>query len=365
MSAPNEKTALIAMSGGVDSSVAAYLTQQAGYECLGATMRLFRNEDIGRSRAHPCCSQADIDDAAEVAFRLDIPHIVPDFTEAFRRQVIDRFARVYAEGATPNPCIDCNRYMKFDRLFALADEKGLARVVTGHYARIEFCAETGRYALKKALDETKDQSYVLYTLTQEQLKRLMLPLGALRKTEVRAIAEERGFCNARKHDSQDICFVPDGDYGRFLEIYTGRPIEEGRLLDLSGKELGTHRGALRYTVGQRRGIGAAAGERVYVVKKDMAQNTVTLGPAEALYHRALLVEDLNWIAFDAPAAPFRCKAMLRYRAREQLATVYPQADGSARVEFDEAQRAISPGQAAVFYDDDAVIGGGTIMRVTE
>ena len=361
MFVPNEKTALVAMSGGVDSSVAAYLMLADGYDCLGVTMRLFRNPDIGRSSAHPCCSQEDIDDASEVAFALDIPHIVPDLTGQFREQVMDKFVRCYNQGQTPNPCIDCNRYMKFEHLFRLADEQGKRFVVTGHYARVEYDGAAGRYLLKKALDESKDQSYVLYMLTQAQLSRIRFPLGGMRKSDVRALAEAQGFCNARKHDSQDICFVPDGDYGRFLETYTGRAGREGALLDGNGRVIGTHRGAERYTIGQRRGLGFAAGERVYVVAKDMERNIVTLGPNAALYSRCLMAGDLNWISIPSLHDSIRCRAKVRYRQTEQWATVSPAEEGSVRVTFDEPQRAITPGQAVVFYDGDTVIGGGTIL----
>ena len=348
------------MSGGVDSSVAAYRMLEAGYACTGVTMRLFRNEDIGRSAAHPCCSQADIDDAADVAFALDIPHTVLDLTAPFRREVIDKFVRTYAQGGTPNPCIDCNRYMKFDRLLRYADARGIRYAVTGHYARIEYDAASGRYFLKKALDASKDQSYVLYMLTQAQLARVRFPLGTLRKEEVRAIAEEQGFCNADKHDSQDICFVPDGDYGRFLEICTGRQIPPGDLLDPSGAVIGTHRGAARYTIGQRRGLAVAAGERVYVVAKDMEKNTVTLGPDAALYSRSFCADEMNWLSVPAPDRPLRCMAKVRYRQTEQPATVYALDAARAYVEFDAPQRAVTPGQAVVLYDGDTVLGGGTI-----
>ena len=362
MSARNKKTALIAMSGGVDSSVAAWLMLREGYDCMGVTMRLFRNPDIGRSLTHACCSLADIDDAAEVAFQLDIPHAVPDFTAEFRKQVMEKFVRVYENGGTPNPCIDCNRYLKFDRLVKYADEQGMEYVVTGHYARIEYDREKERYLLKKALDRSKDQSYVLYMLTQEQLERIRFPLGGLRKSEVREIAERQGFCNARKHDSQDICFVPDGDYGRFLETFTGSRRPEGAFLDENGRRIGTHRGAEKYTIGQRRGLGVAAGGRLYVVAKDMESNTVTLGPDAALYRSSLLAGELNWISGTVPDRALRCKAKTRYRQTEQWASVDPLGEGRVRVMFDEPQRAIAPGQAVVFYDGDTVLGGGTILE---
>ena len=356
--------ALIAMSGGVDSSVAAYLTQAQGYDCLGITMRLYRNEDIGLSRLHTCCAQQDIDDASEVAFQLDLPYEVLDRTEGFRAQVIDRFVRVYEAGGTPNPCIDCNRYMKFDALLRFARQRGLDCVVTGHYARIEHDGATGRWLLKKAVDESKDQSYVLYMLTQDQLAHTRFPLGGMTKAEVRALAERLHFVNARKHDSQDICFVPDGDYARFLERYTGRRYPEGPFLDRDGAVVGTHRGAVRYTVGQRKGLRLALGTPVYVCGKDMAANTVTVGPDAALYADTLIAEDLNWIAIPRLDGPRRVKAKTRYRQTEQWATVRPEGPDRIRLTFDAPQRAMTVGQAVVLYDGDVVVGGGTIAQVS-
>ena len=363
MSARNKKTALIAMSGGVDSSVAAWLMLREGCDCMGVTMRLFRNPDIGRSLAHACCSLADIDDAAEVAFQLNIPHAVPDFTAEFRKQVMEKFVRVYENGGTPNPCIDCNRYLKFDRLVKYADEQGMEYVVTGHYARIEYDREKERYLLKKALDRSKDQSYVLYMLTQEQLERIRFPLGGLRKSEVREIAERQGFCNARKHDSQDICFVPDGDHGRFLARFRGRELPKGRILNARGEVVGTHKGAAQYTVGQRKGLGVALGEPVYVLRKDVRENTVTVGPEEALYSRTLHADEVNWLSIHVPEGPLRVRAKTRYRQEEREATVFPCEETRFRLEFDEPQRAVTPGQAVVLYDGDLVLGGGTITDV--
>ena len=357
------QTALIAMSGGVDSSVAAYVMQKRGYQCMGTTMRLYRNDEIGLSQYHTCCSQRDIDDAAEVAFDLDIPYEVLDFTLDFKEQIMERFVRTYEAGGTPNPCIDCNRIMKFDKLLAFAHKKGLEYVVTGHYARIEYDGASGRYLLKKALDDTKDQSYVLYMLTQEQLAHTLFPLGDTPKTETRRIAEEQGFCNARKHDSQDICFVPDGDYVRFMEQYTGKHYPEGDFLNLAGQPVGRHKGAVRYTLGQRKGLGLAMGAPVYVCGKNMAANTVTVGPEEALYHRSLLAENVNWISIPALTEPMRVKAKTRYRQAEQWATALPGPEGKVRLVFDEPQRAMTVGQAAVFYDGDTVVGGGTICEV--
>ncbi|MCI7125290.1 MAG: tRNA 2-thiouridine(34) synthase MnmA [Agathobaculum sp.] len=355
-------TALIAMSGGVDSSVAAYLTQRAGYTCAGVTMRLYRNEDIGLCQYRTCCSQRDIDDAAEVAFELDMPFHVADYTAAFKTQVIEKFVRVYENGGTPNPCIDCNRYMKFSHLLDFAAQKGYHYVVTGHYARIAYDEKTGRWLLKKAKDQQKDQSYVLYMLSQEQLARIMFPLGELTKPEVRDIAAQQGFVNARKHDSQDICFVPDGDYVAFMERFTGKQYAAGDYLDLSGKVVGRHRGAVCYTLGQRKGLRLALGEPVYVCQKSMADNTVTVGPESTLYTRSLIADDLNWIPFDKPAGPMRLTACTRHHQKEQAVTAALLSDGRLRLDFDVPQRAVTPGQAVVLYDGELVVGGGTIQE---
>ena len=358
----NQPKALIAMSGGVDSSVAAWLMQQAGCECTGVTMRLTRNETLGQSGFHTCCSERDIEDAAEVAFAMDIPYEVVDFTADFREKIIEKFIRVYEAGGTPNPCIDCNKYMKFDHLLRWADAHGIDYVVTGHYARVEQDEATGRWLLKKGLDEGKDQSYVLYNLTQEQLARVRLPLGGLHKSEVRQIAEKRHFINARKHDSQDICFVPDRDYAKFMEDFTGKHYPPGDFLDENGSRVGTHQGAVRYTIGQRKGLGLAMGAPVYVCAKDMQANTVTVGPEEALFDRVVYADEVNWISVPELTGPLRVTARTRYHQVEQPATVFP-AEGGFRLEFDQPQRAPTPGQAVVLYQGDVVLGGGTITSV--
>lgn len=355
-----QNSALIAMSGGVDSSVAAYLMVRRGFSCMGATMRLYRNENVGLSQFHTCCSQRDIDDAAEVAFRLDIPYEVVDFTFDFGEEIIGKFIRTYEAGGTPNPCIDCNRYMKFRRLLDFAGERGLQYVVTGHYARI--VRENGRFLLKKALDGSKDQSYVLYDMTQEQLSRTLFPMGELSKVQTRQIAREQGFVNAAKPDSQDICFVPDGDYVKFMERYTGKSYAPGPFLDPQGNTVGTHRGAVGYTIGQRRGLGLAMGEPVYVYRKDMERNAVFVGSSARLYTKKLQADDLNWIAFDTFPGKMRLKAKTRYRQTEQWADARLLPDGTLELEFDEPQRAVTAGQAVALYDGDTVLGGGTIRR---
>lgn len=363
--AGDNKSALIAMSGGVDSSVAAYLMKNQGYRCMGITMRLYRNNDIGLNEYHTCCSQKDIDDAGEVAFHLDIPYEVLDFTLDFKERIINKFIRIYESGGVPNPCIDCNRYMKFDRLFDFADQVGLHYVVTGHYARIEYDPEKQRYLLKKAIDSGKDQSYVLYMLTQKQLSRLQFPLGEIRKENTREIADSLKFCNAEKHDSQDICFVPDGDYAAFMEQYTGKKYPDGPAVDRTGKTIGTHHGIVRYTNGQRKGLGIAAGNPLYVTGKDMDSNTLFVGSESDLYSDLLYAENINWISIPGTETPVRVKAKTRYRQKEQWATVYPQGGDRIKLIFDEPQRAMTAGQAVVMYDGDIVVGGGTITAVSD
>lgn len=352
--------ALIAMSGGVDSSVAAYLTQQLGYDCCGATMRLWDNrildgEDSG------CCSLDDTEDARAVAYRLGMRFYVLNASDLFRQQVVEPFISAYENGLTPNPCILCNRHLKFSHLLDRAILLGCRYVVTGHYARVAFDEATGRYLLYKAADQAKDQTYFLACMTQHQLSHTLFPLGELTKEQVREIAQQQGFLNAKKRDSQDICFVPDGDYKTFMEKYTGKPYPQGDFLDENGRVIGCHNGAVGYTLGQRKGLGLAMGSPVYVCGKDMEKNTVTVGPEERLFTKVLWAMDCNFIPFDTLAEPMRITAKARSRHTEQPATVYPEADGRIRVEFDQPQRAITAGQAVVLYQGDLVIGSGTIV----
>lgn len=352
--------AMIAMSGGVDSSVAAYLMQQAGYDCMGVTMKLYENEDAGVPRGHTCCALDDVEDARRVAYALGMPYYVFNYKDAFREQVMARFAAAYQRGATPNPCLDCNRYLKFGLLETRARALGCEVLATGHYARIEQLPD-GRYTLRKAVDASKDQSYVLAWLTQEQLVHTRFPLGGLHKTEAREIAEAHGFCNAHKHDSQDICFVPDGDYVTFLQRQ-GLTLTPGDFLDEAGRVLGRHRGLPCYTIGQGKGLGVAVGRHVYVLEKDRDRNAIVLGDDAALYASSLLASHVNWISGQIPAAPVRCAAKTRYSQVETPCTAYPLPDGGLRVVFDQPQRAITAGQAVVLYDGDEVLGGGTIEK---
>ena len=360
-----EAKALVAMSGGVDSSVAAYLVKEAGHEPVAVTMRLFDAGDIcadgegGGEKS--CCSLKDVEDARGVAEHLDIPFFVYNLRDEFKEQVIARFVDGYLSGNTPNPCIDCNRYLKFSALLGRARQLGMEHIVTGHYARIEEDENSGRYLLKKALDHTKDQSYVLYNMTQDVLRQTIFPLGELSKDEIRKIAATRGFGNAKKPDSQDICFVPGGDYAAFIEHYRGEAAMEGDFIDLSGAILGRHRGLIRYTIGQRKGLGLALSDPLYVHSKNATENTVILSEEKDLYARTLEAADFNWIAHEKPPASIRIKAKLRYAQSEQWAVAEAGPDGRVQLTFDEPQRAITPGQAVVLYDGEVVVGGGRIF----
>jgi len=353
--------ALIAMSGGVDSSVAAALTMNAGYDCVGATMKLFCRDDACTPHGDICGSPDDIEDARRAAFSLGMPYEVFDFSPRFKEEVIERFVSAYERGATPNPCVDCNRFLKFGALFSRAEDLGCNHVVTGHYARIEFDEEAGRYLLKKAVDESKDQSYFLFFLSQEQLSRTLFPLGGMKKPQVRAVAQSLGLLNAAKRESQDICFVQNGRYADFIEQYTGRRCLEGHFVDRMGKVLGTHKGIIHYTVGQRRGLGLSLHRPYFVCAVDPVTHTVTLGDEDDLLSRSLVAKGINLIALDSIEAPMRLKAKVRYRQTEQWATVTQTDDDTLQVVFDEPLRAIARGQALVLYDGDTVVGGGTIQ----
>ncbi len=356
------KKALIAMSGGVDSSVAAALMAKKGYDCIGATMKLYENGTVGMEPEGACCSLSDAEDARKVCSRLGMAHYVLNFKEDFAAQVIGRFVAAYEAGDTPNPCIDCNRYLKFDRLYRCARELDCDVIATGHYARVERDAQSGRMLLKKANNAAKDQSYVLAFLTQEQLTHTVFPLGEFSsKDEVRALAESFGFVNADKHDSQDICFVPEGNYADFMSRYTGKTYPPGDFVTADGRKLGEHKGIVRYTIGQRKGLGLSLPAPLYVCRKDMEKNEVVLSDEAALFTKVCVVDDFNWIAYEKPESPVHVTAKTRYRAKEAPATAEVLEDGRVRLTFDAPQRAITPGQAAVLYDGECVVGGGTIL----
>ena len=360
------KKAIVAMSGGVDSSVAAYLMQQAGYEVSGAMMKLFDSD-----------STVNLDDANRIADKLGIELNLFDMQDSFRDEVIDKFVAAYERGETPNPCVFCNKRLKFDELYRLAAEKlgdDSAVIATGHYAMIEYDEAMGRYKLRKAVNPEKDQSYVLYNLTQEQLARTQFPLGAMTKDEVRKVAEAQGFVTAKKKDSQDICFIPDGDYAGFICEYTGREYPPGDFVDEAGNVMGEHKGIIKYTIGQRKGLGLALKKPAYVLELDTEGNRVILGDNETLFKRELTAHDFNWVSMAPPSGPFRASARIRYKHREAPAQIMPIYDSvlnssgagadaactRVRIVFDEPQRAITRGQSVVLYDGDYVLGGGII-----
>jgi tRNA-specific 2-thiouridylase len=354
---------LIALSGGVDSSVAAFLAQQAGYDCVGVTMRLFDNEDVGIERENGCCSLADVEDARSICNRLGIPFYVFNFTESFAEQVIDRFITAYEQGITPNPCIDCNRFLKFERLLERMEQIGFDYVATGHYARRVYDEASGRYLLKRGLDRAKDQSYVLYATTQNQLAHTLLPLGELTKERTRDIAREQGFQTADKRESQDICFVPEGDYGAFIRRYTGREYAAGAIVNADGQRIGAHDGIIDFTVGQRKGIGVAAAHPLYVKEIDPIHDRVIVSEEDGLYRDHVIVRDVNLIAYEYLEKPLRAVAKHRYRSTEKPVVVEQLDSKTLKVVFDEPQKAITKGQALVMYEGDVVVGGGTIIEV--
>jgi tRNA-specific 2-thiouridylase len=343
----------VAMSGGVDSSVAAALLKEQGHEVTGATMRL-------RPLTGDRREDASIEDARKVAQKLGIPHYVFDFSNVFARTVIDYFCREYGQGRTPNPCVLCNRYIKFGALWEKAQGMGSDCLATGHYAAIEKSKD--RFLLKKAADPKKDQSYFLYRLTQEQLSHTIFPLAAVTKDKVKQMAKEMGLPTANRPESQEICFIPDNDYPGFLKKYSPAPAAPGAIINNAGKIIGQHEGITRYTIGQRKGLGIAAAEPLYVTGIDYNNNSVTVGVKEETYTDELAAGDLNWIAITPPKQSFNAKARVRYRHQEAEATVTPVGEKEVQVKFKTPQMAVTPGQSVVFYDGETVLGGGIILK---
>jgi tRNA-specific 2-thiouridylase len=352
------------MSGGVDSSVAAALLHEQGYEVIGVTMQLWGKEVCASGGTRLCCSVRDAMDAKAVAKRLGIRHETLELVETFRTNVIDYFIDSYRQGLTPNPCIACNDHIKFGSLLGHADALEASLVATGHYARSGYKTALGRYALRRAADPAKDQSYVLFNLTQAQLARARFPLGDMNKPQVRSLARSLGFATAEKPDSQDLCFVRDRNKDGFLRKELGVGDRPGPIADVKGHLLGTHQGLLGYTIGQRGGVGIATGKPLYVVAMDQSNNRLIVGSREDLLSHRLIAERVNWISIPPPTQPLRGWAKIRSRHEPAAACVIPEAEGTMRVEFDQPQQAITPGQAVVFYDGDLVLGGGWISVVS-
>lgn len=351
-----KKRVLVGMSGGVDSSVTAFLLKEAGYEVTGATFMLWDQE----TETSKCCSADDISDARYVCSQLEIPHYVFNFKELFKTRVIDAFAKEYSEGRTPNPCILCNRYIKFEAFYQKSRELDFDYIATGHYARTDFNDTTGRFELLRAVYPEKDQSYVLYHLTQEQMARFLLPVGGYRKEDIRNLAEQNGLVVARKPDSQDICFVPDGDYGAFLERYTGSKTTGGFFVDKQGKILGKHKGIGCYTIGQRKGLGVSLGKPAFVYDISTETGNITLVEDEdELFEYNVTIGDVNWVSAAPILTPISAQVKLRYAHKAADAVVTP-IDGGLQIEFKAPQRAPTAGQAAVLYSGDVVLAGGTI-----
>lgn len=356
----NEKV-LVAMSGGVDSSVCVKLLLDQGYDVSGATMHLYSNKDIGIERSKTCCSLSDVEDAKLVALRLGIKFHVFNFSDKFKEFVIDNFINTYLNGGTPNPCIECNKHLKFDKFLERASLLGFDKIATGHYVTKEFDENSNRWLLKRSADRNKDQSYVLYSMTQEQLRRTLFPVGEMNKDTIREIAEENRLVNADKPDSQDICFIPDGDYARFIVENAGEQ-KKGSIELSDGTKLGEHKGLINYTIGQRRGVGVSYSEPLFVIDKNVDGNKLIMGTADELYCTSLIAENVNFIPFDELTQPLKCTAQTRYHQKDAECTVYPLEDGKVRVEFAQPHKAISKGQAVVFYDNEYVVGGGTICN---
>lgn len=355
------KKVVVGMSGGVDSSVAAYLLKQQGYDVVGVTMQIWQDESHEEiENKGGCCGLSAVDDARRVATMLDIPYYVINFKSEFKRDVIDYFVREYLAGRTPNPCIACNRYVKWESLLTRSIQIGADYIATGHYARI--CElPNGRYAIRNSVTAKKDQTYALYNLTQEQLKRTLMPIGDYTKEEVRKIAEDIGLMVAGKPDSMEICFVPDNDYASFIEKETGVTSVPGDFVDVDGNVIGKHRGVIHYTVGQRKGLGIALGKPAFVVAIRPEQNQVVIGEDRDVYTERLYANNLNFMAVDDIPEPVHVKAKIRYSHEGAYCTVRKIDSDTIECMFDQPVRAVTPGQAVVLYDGEYVLGGGTII----
>lgn len=351
---------VVGMSGGVDSSVAAYLLKEQGYDVIGVTMQIWQDEDVFmQSQEGGCCGLSAVEDARRVAERLEIPYYVMNFKEDFHKYVIDYFVSEYEKARTPNPCIACNRYVKWESLLHRSLEIGADYIATGHYARI-MQLPNGRYTIRNSVTAAKDQTYALYNLTQDQLSCTLMPVGDYDKPHIRKIAEEIGLPVATKHDSQDICFVPDHDYASFITQETGKESKPGNFVDEEGNIMGQHRGLIHYTIGQRKGLGISSSTPIFVKELRPQTNEVVLCKSESLFSHDCHVDNINYMAEEKLTEPVRAIGKIRYSHAGAPCTLYPQPDGTLLAQFDEPQRAMTPGQAAVFYQDDHVLCGGTI-----
>ncbi|PNV63436.1 tRNA 2-thiouridine(34) synthase MnmA [Clostridium sp. chh4-2] len=358
----DKKKVVVGMSGGVDSSVAAYLLKEAGYDVVGVTMQIWQDEDQTTQEENGgCCGLSAVDDARRVAWDLDIPYYVMNFKQEFKDNVIDYFVDEYVQGKTPNPCIACNRYVKWESLLKRSLDIGAEYIATGHYAQIEQLP-SGRYALKKSATAAKDQTYALYNLTQYQLSHTLMPVGQYTKDEIRAIAQKINLQVASKPDSQEICFIPDHDYARFISENTDKELMPGNFVDLDGNVIGRHKGITHYTVGQRKGLNLSMGHPVFVTAIRPETNEVVIGNSEDVFTKQLRCDKLNWMAIDGlHGKEMQVSAKIRYSHKGAPCTISEAGDGTVECVFEEPQRAVTPGQAVVFYDGDYVIGGGTIL----
>lgn len=355
------KKVVIGMSGGVDSSVAAYLLKKQGYDVIGITMKLTPDDAFYNEKEGGCCSISAVEDARRVAYKLEIPFYVMNFTEVFKEKVIDYFVDDYLKGRTPNPCIACNKHIKFDALLKKAQSLGADYVATGHYCKIS--KENGRYVMRKSVDDKKDQTYVMYNMTQYQLEHTLMPCGDYEKEHIREIAKEIGLNVFNKRDSEEICFIPDDDHGGFIKRQFPKAIKEGNFVDKNGKFIGKHKGIVYYTIGQRKGLGVAAGKRIFVTDIKPQKNEIVLGDEEEIFKKELITRNNNFIPFDKLEEPMEVEAKIRYNAKVSKAVISPMEDGRVKIKFEIPQRAITKGQSAVFYKGDLLVGGGIIDEI--